>query len=151
MTLNQLHLPVNRPAVVEITTKDVIHSFFLPVMRVKQDAIPGMMIPIHFVPTKTSDEMREELAFTLTLPTTKDLDPYVSMEDYKAADGTVLVKKGRLISKDAAAKLGGQWHHQSASGLITRRRLPAPSFAASATIACGVISRLIARRSMRRG
>ena len=28
----------------------------------KQDAIPGMLIPIHFVPTKTSDQMREELA-----------------------------------------------------------------------------------------
>lgn len=105
VTLNQLHLPVNRPAVIEITTKDVIHSFFLPVMRVKQDAIPGMLIPIHFTPTKTSDEMREEMAFTLTLPTAKDLDSYVSMEDYKAADGTVLVKKGRLITKDAAAKL----------------------------------------------
>ena len=64
VTLNQLHLPVNRPAVIEITTKDVIHSFFLPVMRVKQDAIPGMLIPIHFVPTKTSDQMREELAAT---------------------------------------------------------------------------------------
>jgi cytochrome c oxidase subunit 2 len=105
VTLNQLHLPVNRPAIIDITTKDVIHSFFLPVMRVKQDAIPGMLIPIHFVPTKTSDEMREELAFTMTLPTVKDLDPYVSMEDYKAADGTVLVKKGHLISKDAATKL----------------------------------------------
>jgi cytochrome c oxidase subunit 2 len=67
VTLNQLHLPVNRPAVIDITTKDVIHSFFLPVMRVKQDAIPGMLIPIHFTPTRTSDEMREELAFTLTL------------------------------------------------------------------------------------
>jgi cytochrome c oxidase subunit II len=117
VTLNQLHLPVNRPAVIDITTKDVIHSFFLPVMRVKQDAIPGMLIPIHFVPTKTSDEMREEEAFNLTLPPTKDLDPYVSMEDYKAADGTVLVKKGHLISKDVAAKL-------VASGITTVRLGP---------------------------
>src|ERR1039457_6592904 len=105
VTLNQLHLPVNRPAVLDITTKDVIHSFFLPVMRVKQDAIPGMLIPIHFVPTKTSDEMREELALTLTLPTTKNLDIYVSMEDYSTTNGTVLVKKGRAISSDTAAKL----------------------------------------------
>src|SRR5882724_6547417 len=88
VTLNQLHLPVNRPAIIDITTKDVIHSFFLPVMRVKQDAVPGMLIPIHFIPTKTSDEMREELALTLTLPTTKNLDTYVSTEDYKATDGS---------------------------------------------------------------
>jgi len=105
VTLNQLHLPVNRPAIIDITTKDVIHSFFLPVMRVKQDAIPGMLIPVHFIPTKTSDEMREELALTLTLPTTKNLDTYVSMEDYKATDGLVLVKKGRAINSETAAKL----------------------------------------------
>jgi cytochrome c oxidase subunit 2 len=105
VTLNQLHLPVNRPAVIEITTKDVIHSFFLPVMRVKQDAIPGMLIPIHFVPTKTSDQLREELATTVTLPSTKSIDSDVAMENYKARDGTILVKKGRAISADTAAKL----------------------------------------------
>jgi cytochrome c oxidase subunit 2 len=105
VTLNQLHLPVNRPVIIEITTKDVIHSFFLPVMRVKQDAVPGMLIPIHFVPTKTSDQMREELAMTITLPTTKSLDSYVAMEDYQAKDGSVLVKKGRAISGDATTRL----------------------------------------------
>jgi len=105
VTLNQLHLPVNRPVVLEITTKDVIHSFFLPVMRVKQDAIPGMLIPVHFVPTKTSDEMREELAKTVTFPTTVDLDGYISLEEYKGKDGSVLVKKGRSIGKDLAGKL----------------------------------------------
>jgi cytochrome c oxidase subunit II len=51
VTLNQLHLPVGKPALVKLTSKDVIHSFFLPYMRVKQDAIPGMMIPIYFTPT----------------------------------------------------------------------------------------------------
>lgn len=48
----ELHIPVDRPIIVEITAKDVIHSFFLPVMRVKQDAIPGMRIPVWFTPTK---------------------------------------------------------------------------------------------------
>jgi len=105
VTLNQLHLPVNRPAWIDITTKDVIHSFFLPVMRVKQDAIPGMLIPMHFVPTKTSDQMREELAETVALPATKSLDSYVAMEDYNAKDGSALVKKGKSISTDAAVKL----------------------------------------------
>lgn len=54
ITLNQLHLEVNRPAIVRLGAKDVIHSFFLPVMRVKQDATPGMEVPIHFTPVKTS-------------------------------------------------------------------------------------------------
>ncbi|MFQ6607811.1 MAG: cytochrome c oxidase subunit II [Fidelibacterota bacterium] len=50
---NELHLPVNRPAVIYLSSKDVIHSFFLPTFRVKQDAIPGMRIPISFQPTQT--------------------------------------------------------------------------------------------------
>ena len=47
-TINQLHIPVDRPITVLLGSKDVIHSFSLPVMRVKQDAIPGMEIPVHF-------------------------------------------------------------------------------------------------------
>ncbi|MFQ5413072.1 MAG: cytochrome c oxidase subunit II [Phycisphaerae bacterium] len=44
----ELHIPVGRPVICEISSKDVIHSFFIPVMRVKQDAIPGMRIPVWF-------------------------------------------------------------------------------------------------------
>src|SRR5207253_896501 len=40
-TINQLHIPVHTPVIVDVTSKDVIHSFFLPVMRIKQDVIPG--------------------------------------------------------------------------------------------------------------
>ncbi len=43
-----LVLPVGRPIICDITSKDVIHSFFIPVMRVKQDAIPGMRVPVWF-------------------------------------------------------------------------------------------------------
>jgi cytochrome c oxidase subunit 2 len=56
--LNQLHLPANRPVIVRLKSKDVIHSFGVPEFRVKQDAIPGLTIPIHFVPTVTTAEMR---------------------------------------------------------------------------------------------
>lgn len=58
-TVNQLHLPVDQPVLIKLSTKDVIHSFFIPEMRVKQDAIPGMEIPVWFVPTVTTAEMRE--------------------------------------------------------------------------------------------
>jgi cytochrome c oxidase subunit 2 len=60
-TLNQLYLPVNRPIVVRLRSKDVIHSFGVPEFRVKQDAIPGLTIPIWFVPTVTTAEMRTRL------------------------------------------------------------------------------------------
>ncbi len=48
VSINQLHIPVDRPITVLLSSKDVIHSFGLPVMRVKQDSIPGMEIPVHF-------------------------------------------------------------------------------------------------------
>jgi cytochrome c oxidase subunit 2 len=59
VTLNQLHLPVGTPALIELSSKDVIHSFALPEMRVKQDALPGVRIPVWFVPNVTTEEMRE--------------------------------------------------------------------------------------------
>jgi cytochrome c oxidase subunit 2 len=51
ITLNQLHLPVGRKVLIDLSSKDVIHSLFLPQMRVKQDAIPGQTIPVWFEPT----------------------------------------------------------------------------------------------------
>jgi cytochrome c oxidase subunit 2 len=54
-TINQLNLPVNRPIVVHLTSKDVIHSFSLLQMRVKQDVIPGVTFPVWFTATRTGD------------------------------------------------------------------------------------------------
>lgn len=54
-TINQLHLPANKPVLIYLSTKDVIHSFSLPEMRVKQDVIPGMQIPVSWTPTVTGD------------------------------------------------------------------------------------------------
>jgi cytochrome c oxidase subunit 2 len=57
-TVNQLYLPVNKPVIVRLRSKEVIHSFGVPEFRVKQDAVPGLTIPIWFVPTVTTAEMR---------------------------------------------------------------------------------------------
>jgi cytochrome c oxidase subunit 2 len=50
-----LVVPVNRPVVAHITSLDVIHSFAIPSMRICQDAIPGMSIPVWFTPTKEGE------------------------------------------------------------------------------------------------
>src|SRR5687768_3005817 len=57
-SLNQLYLPANKPIIIKLRSKDVIHSFGVPEFRVKQDAIPGLTIPIYFVPNVTTAEMR---------------------------------------------------------------------------------------------
>ncbi len=55
-TVNQLHIPVNTPINISLSSKDVLHSFGLPELRVKQDAIPGMVIPVWFEATMTTEE-----------------------------------------------------------------------------------------------
>jgi cytochrome c oxidase subunit 2 len=52
ISINQLHLPEGRPIRVRIRSHDVIHSFYLPYHRIKQDAVPGMQIELWFVPRK---------------------------------------------------------------------------------------------------
>lgn len=54
-SINQLVLPVDKPVIVHLSSKDVIHSFSLIQMRVKQDAVPGISIPVWFTPTMTGD------------------------------------------------------------------------------------------------
>jgi cytochrome c oxidase subunit 2 len=49
----EMHVVVDKPVKVRLRSKDVIHSFFLPNMRYKQDAVPGMSIQVGFTPTKT--------------------------------------------------------------------------------------------------
>jgi cytochrome c oxidase subunit 2 len=52
---NQLHVPIGRAVRIDLGSEDVIHSFFLPDFRVKQDAVPGMTIPVWFEATRTGE------------------------------------------------------------------------------------------------
>jgi len=51
-TINQLHIPANRPVIVQLSSKDVIHSFFLPNLRIKMDAVPGLVTSLYFEAVK---------------------------------------------------------------------------------------------------
>jgi len=56
--VNEMHLPLGKQVTIDITSAEpdirnaVIHSFWAPEFRVKQDMIPGMIVPIHFTPTR---------------------------------------------------------------------------------------------------
>jgi cytochrome c oxidase subunit II len=50
--MNELHVPVGRPVVLRLRSEDVIHSFFIPAFRVKQDAIPGYQTSLWFTATR---------------------------------------------------------------------------------------------------
>lgn len=61
LTTAALHIPVGEPVICQVSSKDVIHSFSIPVMRIKQDTIPGMRIPVWFR-TKPDTEGTYEIA-----------------------------------------------------------------------------------------
>ncbi len=77
-----LELPVNRFTVLEITSMDVIHDFYLPNFRVNVYAVPGSRVKVALKPTKTSREMEaaskkfynvDDLPGLIAAPATKDL------------------------------------------------------------------------------
>ncbi|MGL5098360.1 MAG: cytochrome c oxidase subunit II, partial [Planctomycetia bacterium] len=62
---NELHIVKGRTQWIDLRSMDVIHSFFLPHLRIKQDAVPGMSIPVWFDAQKsTRDFQSEGAAFT---------------------------------------------------------------------------------------
>jgi cytochrome c oxidase subunit 2 len=50
--VNDIRVPVNKPVIIYVSSKDVIHSLKIIAMRVCQDAIPGLRIPVWFTPTQ---------------------------------------------------------------------------------------------------
>jgi cytochrome c oxidase subunit II len=50
--INELHIPIGRPVKLRMTSQDVIHSFYVPDFRVKQDVLPGRSTELWFQPTK---------------------------------------------------------------------------------------------------
>ncbi|MCA9398236.1 MAG: hypothetical protein KC618_00690 [Candidatus Omnitrophica bacterium] len=52
---NQMHIPVNTPVVVQMAPYDVIHSFYIPNFRIKQDATPGMITTFWFQAVKEGE------------------------------------------------------------------------------------------------
>ena len=54
-TVNDLQVPSGRPVVINLRSDDVQHAFFLPELRVKQDAVPGLVIPVWFEASKSAE------------------------------------------------------------------------------------------------
>ncbi|HWP81321.1 MAG TPA: hypothetical protein VNN76_01565 [Bacteroidota bacterium] len=108
-TINQLTLPVNKPVIVYLSSKDVIHSFGITYLRVKQDAIPGEQIPVWFTPTKTNEQIREELTKPYSIKgQTVSVGRAVNrlaFFEYKDKSGEVIVTAGGFIGEPEVQKL----------------------------------------------
>lgn len=56
VTTNEvMYIPINTPIVTDMTSVDVLHSFFIPSFRVKRDTVPGMRTKVTFTATKLGD------------------------------------------------------------------------------------------------
>lgn len=49
---NEIHMQTGRPTLLRLTSKDVIHSFWVPEFRIKQDVVPGMVTPVWVQPDR---------------------------------------------------------------------------------------------------
>lgn len=97
-TINDFHLPVGKDIYVRLTSMDVVHSFSIPTMRVKQDVIPGMEIPVWFKIKEdaTSENLRAEMTRSYPIGRVRwdRLRHHIATEDYKDRTGQVLLAKG---------------------------------------------------------
>ncbi len=100
-TINIMHIPIGKRILVYLTSKDVIHSFGLPLLRVKQDAIPGQSIPITFEATKTIADIRRLSNGTTVLTPTeiklRAVSGRTAAMDYSNKSGEVIVKRGDVV------------------------------------------------------
>jgi len=103
-----MHVRKELPVYVRISSKDVIHSFYIPAMRVKQDAVPGMEVPVWFTPIRDSDEFRAAIAKDYPLNERfkeKMLrTTMVSMQKYEKG-GETIAESGQVISDEIVEKL----------------------------------------------
>lgn len=104
-TVNNLNFPVGKPVIIYLSSKDVIHSFGLPLFRVKQDAIPGERIPVWFIPVKTTKEIQNELVWEMATTEPVKSNNIAVMDEYKTKTDSVLAKRGDLLTEDLMTAL----------------------------------------------
>ncbi len=86
--VNEIHTWVGQPTVVHLRTNDIIHSFFLPQMRVKQDALPGKIIPVWFTVKPDMYNCKPHLVYIKSNTTPPDSkQPWVLYDNKETKDG----------------------------------------------------------------
>jgi cytochrome c oxidase subunit 2 len=108
LSLNIMHLPVGRPVVLYLSSKDVIHSFSLPLYRIKQDAIPGQRVRVWFTPEKTSAELRRLMVSRYQVDpsdSSRDLSALSPLEDIRDDRGVVLYPASTPLTPDVLEAL----------------------------------------------
>lgn len=114
VTSTKLHLPVNRPVRLVMASEDVIHGFYVPAFRLKQDIVPNRRIDLAFTPTRIGQYRLYDSQFSGTYFALMAEDVYVdSPEQYR-----------QWLSQTAAQPLSptinpahSEYHQQGQKGL----------------------------------
>ena len=77
VTSNELHLPVNQSARLVLRSEDVLHGFYVPEFRIKQDIIPARTITFVFTPTRTGKYLLQDSQFSGTYFALMEADVYI--------------------------------------------------------------------------
>ena len=112
VTLNDIRVPVGAPVILQLASTDVIHSFYLPNFRVKQDAVPGHDQP-HVVPRQGDGRVRDRLRPALRRQPLQDegpCSPCCRADEYDAwaSDSSRSGARG-YDPKDTEAHWGWEW------------------------------------------
>lgn len=99
---NELHIVKGQRTLIELTSMDVLHSFFLPHLRVKQDAVPGLAIPVWFDALKST---REFQADDCLLGPSDITDANSLADKLQAAADPVSARLKELLSKETRKEI----------------------------------------------
>ncbi len=122
---NEMYVPVNTPVKLIMTSKDVIHSFFVPSMRIKQDVVPGMYTILNFNSEKLGEFQvfcteycgmaHSSMLAKLHVVSKEDYEKWLQEND----EGLTLAQKGQKLyndkgcvachSVDGSVKVGPSW------------------------------------------
>lgn len=128
VTINDLHLPVGKNIYLRLSSKDVIHSFFIPTMRLKQDIIPGSVVPVWFKvkESATTEAILEDMTerFQIDEINWYRIRHHVAAEDHLDSAGMLVLAKGDDVglSLDAGSKTLARLRQAGVTELVMHPR-----------------------------
>lgn len=85
ITATELHLPKGKKVIFKFRSQDILHSAYMPHFRAQMNVVPGMVTEFAFVPTLTTDEMREDAAI---------MEKVAHINEIRSKKSSELVAKG---------------------------------------------------------
>ena len=120
ITSTELHLPVDRRVHLALTSEDVIHGFYIPAFRVKQDIIPNHNIDFEFTPIRKGNYRLSDSQYSGTFFATMEANVVVeSARDYQNWLENAAKRKPTVAYNQAASEYSQELQHPRPTGWQT--------------------------------